>query len=417
MEGIGMRGANMITAMKRSGTYIKWILIPVFIALALAAAFMIMPMKIIHPKRPPEPDVLQSVMTYNQKAAEARDRGDFKTAIQYVEKSLKEASYLPEKYPEKAMTLSFAGETYYIAGQADKGKPLLLSALKIQEKKQDTEYALSLFRMAELERRESRLREALPYMQKSFEARLKFKGSTYETAYTASSVGIIQKDLGLLNAALKSFNRAKEIMESIYSPDDPKLSDVYYSLNELYCDMKDYKKAEEAITRALDIDVKANGGLNPKVVRDLNDLALLQLTRKEYGPAEKTCRRSIDIIKGIGPDKFGENIIVYSFEPQLYLARALLAKGDKKGAVKEMTRVHDILDRLSKSDHPTRVDQQTMFGMALDTVSEMDLLSGSLNKKQVDQLKKYIYEGDFKKADMLMDMILKELETGAKSSK
>ncbi|MCD6309744.1 MAG: tetratricopeptide repeat protein [Candidatus Eremiobacteraeota bacterium] len=354
--------------------------------------------------------VLKDVISNSMKACDAREAGDYKTAIEYGEKAVRASSRLPEDNPEVAMSRSMLGELYSFVGQPEKGRLLLEKALKVQKKKAGSEYALTLFRMGELERRESNLEAAVPYLKKSYQVRYQTMGECPETVYAAFQLATVLKDLHRYEEALDIYQEAKQMLEKIYSPDAPEMSGIYYGINELYYDLCDYDRAEDSIMKALEIDRRTYGEPHPKVVRDMNDLALIYLARGEIGRAEETCKKSLRLIEEIDPEVMGDDVFVLTFEARLYLSRVFLAKGDKKAALDELSGVHDTLKNLRLSRYPTRVDQETMFGMAFQTTRELDLLSDADNEYLLEKLEKSIYSGDFETSARIMNSILLNIQ-------
>ncbi|XP_033113805.1 nephrocystin-3-like [Anneissia japonica] len=113
-------------------------------------------------------------------------------------------------------------------------------------------------------------------------------------------LGRFLKDLGLLNQAVISLNRALEVRESI-DPDHPSVAQCFYLLGGLHGQWGKFATAEAYFKQALDINGSAFSNEHESVVKVLESLAFLYRKQNKHDQAEPLQKRVAALKKKLQP--------------------------------------------------------------------------------------------------------------------
>jgi tetratricopeptide (TPR) repeat protein len=108
---------------------------------------------------------------------------------------------------------------------------------------------------------------------------------------------------GRFNEAVPIAQKAVELSEKAFGPNDPDTATVINNLAALYYSANDYAKAEPLYQRALKIDEKVLGPNHPDTASDLNNLGALYHSMGDYAKAKPLYERALEIReKRLGSD-------------------------------------------------------------------------------------------------------------------
>lgn len=138
-------------------------------------------------------------------------------------------------------------------------------------------------------------------------------------------VGVIYSDEGKSTEAEPYLKETLKLREKGNDPEG--LVNTLISLGSLNLDLKDYQLAQVNLERALALQEKAHGKVNPLVADILIQLAMLAEIREQYGEAELLLTRCLQIReKVLGPDHFHTalalNNLAHVYQEQQEYAKA-----------------------------------------------------------------------------------------------
>ncbi len=111
------------------------------------------------------------------------------------------------------------------------------------------------------------------------------------------------REKGDYEGAAKSGQKALELAEKAFGPDDPDTAGSLYNLGQIYVKLKKDAEAEPLFKRALEISEKTLGPDDPRVATALDGLSRLYFIQRRYQEAEPLYRRLLAVLeKSLGPD-------------------------------------------------------------------------------------------------------------------
>lgn len=145
---------------------------------------------------------------------------------------------------------------------------------------------------------------------------------------------------GKFDEALPPAQRALELAEGSFGPNDLHVADALFNLAAVRYSRQEYDKAGQLYNRALPIYEAAAGPDAEKTVAVLNRLTLIAFNRRDYARAEKLSERVLEIAeKKYGPDNV-ETARALAGRAELYRIQ-----GETKKAREAYARVLDIAEK------------------------------------------------------------------------
>jgi len=131
----------------------------------------------------------------------------------------------------------------------------------------------------------------------------RFKGDAETEAELRNTIGIILRNNGQYEKALRLQEQVLAIRERLYDGDDPIVGHSLFNLAEVYRAQSQYAEAEPLYKRALALFEKTLGPDDTLVAKSLNSLAALYRDQARYTEAEPLFTRALVIREtALGPD-------------------------------------------------------------------------------------------------------------------
>ena len=230
---------------------------------------------------PNHPDVAASINNlahvYERMGRYAEADSLFKRAIEIWEKAL------GPKHPRLATSLLNLASVYADEGRIDEAEALYKRSLAIRETafgSDSVQVATVLNNLAAIYESAERYTDVETFSNRALAVVEKSLGKENpDTAKVLRKLGVAYDGQRRYAEAEIQFNRALAIFTKAFGPSHRFVATVLISQGHLFEHQGRYQEAEQAYKRALSINEKARGENHPDIARQLNDLALLSISR------------------------------------------------------------------------------------------------------------------------------------------
>ena len=214
----------------------------------------------------------------------------FLRAIEIWEKAL------GANHPNLATALLNLASVYADEDRLDEAEALYKRALGIREAAfgpSHSNVATVLNNLAQIYELQGRYDAVETFSKRALAIVSKSLGPTHpDTAKVHRKLGVAYDAQGRYPEADAEFKRALDIFTKAFGPDHRFLATVLINQGHLFEHQHRYGEADQAYRRALAINEKARGANHPETVRILNDLALLDIVRRDAAGAVAFSRKA-----------------------------------------------------------------------------------------------------------------------------
>jgi len=240
----------------------------------------------------------------NNKVIEYYQKGDYKTAIIWAEKAVKQADIeFGIKHKNYATSLNNLAELYKNMGRYSEAEPLYKEAIKIVKEvlgEKHPDYATALNNLAELYYYLGLYKKAELLFQVAMEIRkevLGVKNTNYATSL--NNLAGLFLSMGRYSEAEPLFKEAMKIRKEVLGENHPDYAQSLNNLALLYNFMGRYTEAEPLYKEAMKIRKEVLGEKHPDYATSLNNLALLYNSMGRYSEAEPLYKETMKILKEV----------------------------------------------------------------------------------------------------------------------
>ena len=243
----------------------------------------------------------------------------------------------------QASMLALLGSLYTEGGASSKAEPLLERSLAIRERvlgRDHLDTAETLYFLSRLRGRQGHYAEAKTLAERSLDIRLR-AGADRLLPDSFSQLGIAQYRVGDFERAEASFQRAVSVEEKNRGPNLP----TYLgNLAAVQIDRDELDDARRALERALDIGVRAKGGVTADLHVSLLNLADIFRREEDFTHARSLLERELASQEQI----FGKDHATYELGA---LGDLYFAMGDHRRAREFLRRAIESGERVLGADH------------------------------------------------------------------
>lgn len=248
------------------------------------------------------PDNHQQIAVWlNSAGLIAKNQGDFKASIEYLEEAIRIGEARPGgPNAEFAIDLDNLSEVFRLTGQYEKSLTLKKRATALLANARTRAMqitAVSIFsnlatlykEMGNLQQAETIFRQVLEYAQRLTGV------ESPQTASAQVALGAFYWEVGRLQEAERLFEEALRKHEKIFGPEHAHVAVSLNNLAQVYQRTKRLKQAEPIMRRALAILEKVYGPSHPEVAFSVSNLGILLDELKQTSEAERLFLRAIAI--------------------------------------------------------------------------------------------------------------------------
>ncbi|HMD28129.1 MAG TPA: serine/threonine-protein kinase [Steroidobacteraceae bacterium] len=222
------------------------------------------------------------------------NRGNQVTARELLDSGAKRLHAGLKDQPEtKAALLSTVGAVYDSLGQYQDALPLLNESLQLLPLSHDTSRVNTLLELGQahmgagdLAGAEAPLQEAMHLSQREFGA------ASQESGHALWTLGMLRVQQGQYDEAKALYSRSLTMLETSGAPQTD-ISAVLDDLATVYTREQQWALAKRTYERSLDIDRRVLGDDHPRVMRRLNNLAIVAQNMGDLPQAENLYREAI----------------------------------------------------------------------------------------------------------------------------
>jgi len=250
----------------------------------------------------------QSWKELNTKTEELTEEGEYRLAIEFGEKALKQAEKEFGKNDSNyAVSLNNLATLYQYTGQYLRAEPLFLEAVKIRKQlngERHPSYLVLLNNLAGLYDDMGKYDKAEPLYLQDMKTTKEITGDKNEDyAVSLNNLALLYMRMGLYDKAEPLCKESIAIYKEFLQDNK---SDMTFSLNNLaylYEVLGQYEKAEPLFLESLNIRKEVLGEKHPYYAVSLNNLAHLYFSMGQYEKAELIFQDAIKIQKDIYGEK------------------------------------------------------------------------------------------------------------------
>jgi serine/threonine protein kinase len=207
----------------------------------------------------------------------------------------------------QAILLGTVGKVYGSLGLYDKGVEVLANAVAVQQRLyplDNIELARNYTALGTLEINAHRLEDAERHLQLALGMAQRLSGGeSTDVAAILYQLVRLRRDQERSDAAMALAHRALAMYQHIGQPDNPVVSDLWNALGTILSARTQWKEAEEAYRRAIDVDRRARGADHPDIAVNLAALARVLHNQGRMQEARAALEESIRILDRIlGPE-------------------------------------------------------------------------------------------------------------------
>ncbi len=254
----------------------------------------------------------QSSSSLYKAGEKAAENGDYKTAIELLEKAVEQERKKGAKYPLRyAEYLNELGEYYRVSGRYEDSEKCHLEAIEIRKNilgKNHKDYGTSLSNLGSVYMDMSEYEKAEPLMLETCEIYKKNFGEDHlDYAISIENLGVLYLEMKRYNEAGLLILKSVEIEKKKNGENNLSYAKSLNNLASLYEEMGDYKKAEVTYFQIRDIRKSLLGENHPLYAETIKNLGNLYLKKKEYNIAEPLLQEAV----GINKKAYGNNNSTY----------------------------------------------------------------------------------------------------------
>jgi tetratricopeptide (TPR) repeat protein len=207
---------------------------------------------------------------YNQIGWAKYNKGEYKEAIRFYEKSLKiKKKTLPVNHPDLATLYSNIGNVYYNMNEPQNALSSYEKALEIQQASLSSTHpklAMSYNNIGNAYGKMGDHSKALSYYKKNLEINQKTLPPNHpDLAMSYNNIGSAHYDRDEYLQALLLHEKALEIKQKILRPNHPDLAMSFNNIGNVYFSMHDYSKALSSYERAVEIGQRSLPSNHPEL--------------------------------------------------------------------------------------------------------------------------------------------------------
>ncbi len=236
--------------------------------------------------------------------------GEFKKALEYLEKALKIFERAAERPAEAcgqkavcekasaklASCIVSIGNIDYFKGNYDRALEYYEKASAVPDGRNAPLAARIANDMGVVYLKLGRFDLALENIGRGFELRSSYFGPRHPAvASSYNNLGNLYLDMEQYEKALENFGRSLEIRRAYYGASHPAVMTTINDMGDVYMELGDYEKALENYNRALKARLRSLGARHPAVATCFNNLGLVRSNLGEYEKALELHRRSLKI--------------------------------------------------------------------------------------------------------------------------
>jgi CHAT domain-containing protein/tetratricopeptide (TPR) repeat protein len=290
---------------------------------------------------PPSQDEI--AITLSNVASDCHALRNFDEAIKFRSRELEVLESIRPESLEVARCLDDLGGSHYAALQYEKALQAQQRALTLYEKlsPEDDKTLAILIKNTGLDLTGlHRYDEAIEHLNRAL--KIHERGpETLDMTNCLNGIGWAHNESGRYREAIKAYQRALVIRESLLGAEDPEVAENLASLANSYIELGDYQQAKDLRERALAIREKALGPEHLDTIQSLNDLGASFDRLGDLTRARELYERSLTLReKHLGPE---DRLVGFSLNNLclLYFRMGLPAESEKAGlralAIFEMT--------------------------------------------------------------------------------
>ncbi len=262
-------------------------------------------------------DMLKKEKELFSKATAAYQQGDYRSSIEYSQKSLAIVEKVfGKEHLHTAVSYDNLGLLYATMGDYPKALNYHQKALAIFEKvlgKEDDAVALTYTGLGFVYKAIGDYPKALEYSQKALAIFKKTLGKEHaQTAKGYSNMGWLYATLGDYPKALNYHQKALVVTEKVLGKKHAQTATSYYNLGAHYQTMGDYPKAEEYYQKALAVFEKVFGKEHYTIAASYNNLGILYETMGDYTKVLNYYQKALAIKEKIFGKEHAETASSYS---------------------------------------------------------------------------------------------------------
>jgi tetratricopeptide (TPR) repeat protein len=228
------------------------------------------------------------------------DRGEYKEALTFYEKSLKiRQQLLPPKHLDLAKTYNLIGLVYHNIGEYSKALSSHEKALEIRRQSLPSNHPLlanSYNNIGLVYDEMGEYWKALLYYKKTLSIDQQTLPPNHpDSACTYNNIGGVYKNMAEYSKALSSHKKALEIRQQSLSPNHPDLANSHGNVGNVYFNMGEYSKALSSYEKALEIRQQSLHPNHPDLAMSYNNIGYVYYKMGEYSKALSFCQRAVDI--------------------------------------------------------------------------------------------------------------------------
>ncbi len=257
------------------------------------------------------------------------NRGNQVTARELLDSGAKRLRAGLKEQPEtKAALLSTVGAVYNSLGQYQDALPVLNESLQLQPRTHDRSRVNTLLELGQahmgagdLAGAESPLQEAMHLSQ------IEFGAVSQESGHALWTLGMLRVQQGRYDEAKALYSRSLAILETGGAAQTD-ISAVLDDLATVYTREQQWALAKRTYERSLDIDRRVLGDDHPRVMRHLNNLAIVAQNMGELPQAESLYREVVPRYERTYGDRHFETATVKSNFGQLLQREGRLSEAE-----------------------------------------------------------------------------------------
>ena len=321
------------------------------------------------------------------------DMGDYKKAIDYLNKSLSiKKAVLGDNHPSVADTLNNLGLVYRSMGDYKKAIDYLNKSLSITKAvlgDNHPDVAGTLNNLGTAYGSMGDYKKAIDYLNKSLSITKAVLGDKHPSvADTLNNLGLVYRSMGNYEKAIEYLDESLSIKKAVLGDKHPSVADTLNNLGIAYGSMRDYKKAIKYFEKSLSITKAVLGEKHPSMSEILNNLGVTYRLMGDYKKAIEYFEKSLSITKAILGEKHPNVAGTLN-----NLGFAYSSKGDYKKAIVYLKKALNIYNLVYKNGiNPNIKTVHTCLAIVYEKLSNDKLANEHREKaeeisKKLDEMK------------------------------
>jgi tetratricopeptide (TPR) repeat protein len=242
----------------------------------------------------------EKVTIYGQLALAKSDKGEYKDAITFYEKSLEiYKKVLPSNYPHMAGSCSNIGNLYYQMGEYSEALSSYGKALEIQQQllpPNHPDLGLTYSNIGLMFGKMGQYSKALPLYERALEIQQKSLPPNHlDLAASYNNIGAIYDEMREYSKALWFYANALAIRRQSLSPNHSALGISYSNIGNVYHSMGQYSKALSYYEAAIKIQQISLSPNHPDLASSYNKLGAVCEDMGNYSKARSSYEKALEI--------------------------------------------------------------------------------------------------------------------------